>query len=201
MFDAIENYIESRLQRIKFNNTPLKVYRYGPNRDKGQTEYPCATFELIRFDVDYSRARPDGFYFDPSDKQVTLSLTKYQARGGNQTPSGPDYYTIKKYPIPTNVFYFINGFATRKDHINYLQFMLLQAFPPAYMPEIEGQYPLFSINELETQDDMSIPLFDLGGVLSVEGWWVERLSKTETAPSIKGFVWDMQDINGVDYEE
>jgi hypothetical protein len=191
MFEAVENFIENRLKRIKFNNTPVTIYRYGPDREKGETEYPCITFERIRFDVDYSRARPDGIYFEPSDEEATVTLTKYQARGGDLVRTGPDHYLIKKYPIPVNIFYFVNCFSTVKDHSDYMQFMVLQAFPPAYMPEIEGQYPLFSIQELEARDDLSIPLFDVGGVLSVEGVWLDRLSKEEIAPSIKGFSWNM----------
>lgn len=198
MFDPVENFIENQLKRIKFNNKSVKVYRYGPDRDKGQTEYPCITFERIRYDIDYTRAVPNGIYFDPSDKQATVNLTKYQARGGEQVRTGPDYYLVKKISIPINIFYYINTFATRKDHSDYMQFMLMQAFPPAYMPEIDGQYPLMSIHQMESTDDMSIPIFDTGGVLSVEGFWIERLTKEEVAPSIKGFNWDMRSLDEIE---
>jgi hypothetical protein len=195
MFDPVENFIEAQLKRIKFNNKSVTVYRYGPDREKGQTQYPCITFERMRYDVDYSRAIPDGIYFEPSDKQTTVTLTKYQARGGALQRTGPDHYFVKKVPIPVNIIYYINTFATRKDHSDYMQFMLMQAFPPAYMPEIDGQYPLISIHQMESQDDMSVPMFDTGGVLSVEGFWIERLSKEVVAPSIKGFNWGMNNLD------
>lgn len=194
-FDPIEDFLEARLQKIIFNNTSVTVYRYGPNREKGQTIYPCVTFERMRFDIDYTRARPADFYFEASDELATVTLTKYQTRGGELTRTGPDFYYIKKYPIPINIYYYINAFATSRDHINYLQFALMQSFPPAYMPELEGQYPMFSLQELDYRDDMSIPLYDVGGVLSIEGIWIERLGKEEIAPSIKGFNWNMLDIN------
>lgn len=186
----IEDFIEARLQKIIHNNEPLRVLRYGPDRDKGKTRYPLVTFERIRYDIDYTRAAPDFTYFEPSVETETIQLEDWQARGGEKERTGPVSYAVKKYPIPVNLFYYLNSFSSDKDQSDFLQFHIMQAFPPAYMPEISGQNPMFSLSQMDSHDDMAIPLFEAGGVLSVEGVWMERLSNETVAP-IKTINWEV----------
>lgn len=186
MFDIVEEYIYQRLRRIIHNDRPIMVYRYEPHRDKGNPEYPCISFERARFDIDYTRAKPEGIYFEGSERLSVIRLNPLQSGGaGYEEREGPDYYTIKPYPTPINIFYYLSCYATEKSHADYMQMMMLQAFPPGFMPDIAGQTPLMSLSQIEGHDDLSVPMFEVDCVLSVEGIWVERLVPQKTVPSIK----------------
>lgn len=174
------------------------VYRYEPHREKGTPEYPCISFERARFDIDYTRARPEGIYFEASERRSVIRLNPLQSGSeGYEERQGPDYYTIKPYPAPINIFYYLSCYATEKSHADYIQLMLPQAFPPGFMPDIEGQSPLMSLSRIEGRDDLSVPMFEADCVLSVEGIWVERLVSKKTVPSIKvpGLKLDIRETN------
>lgn len=198
MFEIVEEYIYQRLRRIIHNDRPIMVYRYEPHRDKGMPEYPCISFERSRFDIDYTRSRPGGIIFEPSDRLSVISLTPAQAcSSGRKEMEGPDYYTIKPYPVPLNIFYYIACYATQKAHADYVQIMLAQAFPPGFMPDIGGQAPLMSLSQVENRDDLSIPMFEVDCVLSVEGIWVERIVPKQTVPSIKAIGVGVEPVEGI----
>lgn len=186
MFEIVEEFIYQRLRRIAHNDRPIAVYRYEPHREKGKPEYPCIAFERSRYDIDYSRARPDGIIFEPSEELNIIRLNPLQTGSGAfEERTGPAYYRVKPYPVAINIFYYLNVLATEKDHADYLQLMLVQAFPPGYMPDIAGQSPLMSLSRIESRDDLSVPLFEVDCVLAVEGIWIERIVPTKTVPSIK----------------
>lgn len=164
------------------------VYRYEPHRDKGKPEYPCISFERARFDIDYSRARPEGIVFEPSEERSVINLNPSQSGTGEyEQREGPDSYRIKPYPVAINIFYYLSALATEKEHADYIQIMLLQAFPPGLMPNIAGQSPLLSLSQIESRDELAVPMFEIDCVLAVEGIWVERIVPKQTVPSIKGF--------------
>ena len=186
MFEIVEEYIYQRLRRIIHNDRPITVYRYEPHRDKGNPEYPCISFERARFDIDYTRAKPDGIYFEACERLSVINLNPSQSvRGEFEERHGPDCYTIKAYPMPINIFYYLTCYATEKSHADYIQMSLPQAFPQGFMPDIGGQSPLMSLSQIEGRDDLSVPMFEVDCVLSVEGIWVERLVPRRTVPAIR----------------
>jgi hypothetical protein len=109
--------------------------------------------------------------------------------GPPESRVGPVKYTIKPYPTPITIFYHVHSLASKKLHANNLQLGLIQAFPPGYQPNIEGQYPLVMVSDIENMDQLDAPLFESVISLSVGSIWIDRLDG-----------YDVDSIRFIDFE-
>lgn len=198
MLETLDKWLETRLGKITHNDVPVKVYKYWPNREKGEERFPCFAFERMYVRPDLTRARPAIEIAIPSEEETTIQVPIQMTRSISTPKTGPVRYTIRQFPTPITVFYHVHALATRKHHADQLQLGLLQAFPPGYSPTISGQHPLVCIGDVENMDDLDVPLFAAITSLSVGVIWIDRLESYEV-PSIQevDFVIEPEDDEGI----
>ena len=189
MIELVDKHIVGQLERIERYPDPngqpevMKVHPYEPDRDKGDSVYPCWVLQRLYYRIDKTRARPTHRVWTPSEEVQTIKLTPVQAMGGPAEFTGPVSWVEKPYPIPTNWVYEIRLLATQKGQIDVLEPMIIPAFPVGYQPNIDGQYPLFDLGDGHNLDQLEIPLFERRWLLTVGEIWME-LPQTATYGSI-----------------
>ena len=175
MLDKIDTWLYERLRKIQHNNAPIPVHAYGPDREKGEFKPPCIAFERMYIRIDSNKARPTSEVPVAQAETTTIVVPSRMTLGPPENRVGPVRYTIKPYPTPVTVFYHVHAFASKLNHANNLQLGLIQAFPPGYQPNIENQYPLVMVGDIENMDQLDAPLFESVISLSVGSIWIDRL--------------------------
>lgn len=194
MLDTLDTWMFNRLSKILHNGVPMKVYSYWPEREKGETQFPCLAFSRMYIRVDSHRARPAIEIAVASAAEMTIDVPPQMALATGVTATGPASYTIKPFPTPITVFYHVHALATKKSHADQLQLGLLQAFPPGLSPTIEGQHPVVITGDIENMDELDVPLFAAVTSLSIGTVWVDRLEAYDTA-SIQEIFFDIEPEN------
>ena len=181
MIELIDAHIKARLEIIQFDGESLRVYDYDPEREHGETQYPCAI--IIRHEVVMGTddARPDCVLYTASEEETEITVP-FLMGGGSLT--GPVSCTRKPYPIPIDVIYEIQARATNKSHATNLLESIIAVFPPGYMPEIGSQFPLFVRSENANFDELEKPLFISAFMMTVYDLWIDRF-EAETYQSIR----------------
>lgn len=172
MIQDIEEFIQSRLEKVKLGGQTIPVYTYIPEREKGQSEFPCYAFVRDMIEIREEDKRPDCELFIPSDEEVSITYD-------DETITGPDSYTWKPYPSPVDIYYEIYAIATTKSHYDNLVTLLIQTFPPGYIATINEQRILFSRIWNKNQDDLDIPLYWGITLLKASDVWLDRLEAEE----------------------
>lgn len=176
MLSEIDTHIETRLKKITFNDKPITVYGYIPEREKEKTVYPCLVYLRHEITIRKSDTRPDEWLKIAQDEQTTIELS---SSFGGGTISGPVLYTFKPYSTPIDILYEIVALSTKKSHNDYLLEKMFQAFPPGYTVKIGNHYPLFFYGKPIESDDLGLPLYKTSFLLDVTDVWLERLESEE----------------------
>lgn len=179
MISLIDQHIYSRLGAIKFNGKPIKVFPYIAERDHKEPVYPNYCVCRHRFFIREQDKRDGHYVYVPSDKQITIELPK--SLGGG-TMTGPESYLEKPYPTPIDLLYEVQTQATKPEHATWLWEMFMQAIPPEYSPNINGQCPLFYYEDVSNLDELDLPLFKTSIMLMVCDLWLERLESRLVKP-------------------
>lgn len=176
----IDDIIKERLGLIKLSLTSIKVYPYIPDREKGDTVYPCVAFQRLQHHIINSFRRPGQSIFIPSVEQQTIEIDRMMGGG---TVTGPVGYIRKPYPTPVTVTYEIHTLATRKDHAEYLLAAMLSAIPHDYTPQCSDmQTPQFVFDRPINLDDLVKPEFRTSYLYDVTPVWIDRLEAWDSAP-------------------
>ena len=175
----LDNLIENRLRWITFDAEPITVYTYIPDREKGDTVYPCIAFQRLMHRVIDEDQRSHIPFFIPSDEEQTIDVQAYM--GGGQI-TGPVSYTVKPWPTPVVVTYEIQTLATKKTHADYLLMAMLSAIPPDYSPSIGGCAPMFCHDKPIVLDDLAKPEFRTSYLYDVRPVWIDRIEAWSAAP-------------------
>jgi hypothetical protein len=180
MLAELDAYIAARLKKITFNDKPVTVYDYIPDRDKGNTLFPCMIYLRHEITIREHDKKPDDWLATPSQKTITVAQPG--ELGGGEV-SGPESYTFRPYSTPIDVHYEIGAIATQKDHHDHLLEGIFQAFPPGHTAKIGDHYPLFMHGRPITSDQLDLPIYRTTFLVTVTDIWIERL-ETEVHPSI-----------------
>lgn len=204
MIDNVDTFIKNRLELIQFNHAtavgtddddepiyygPIKVYSYLPEREKGETEYPCFAFLRAHVDIRENHMRPGQELFIPvtdgEDAQVTVDVPRLMGGG---TLTGYKMYTRKPYPTPVDLYYEIDTLTTDYEEHNWLTEMIYQLFPPGFQSNIPGinsaYYASFVIQKVLGADELEKPVFRSKYVLGVLDLWLDRVEHYP-APAIQ----------------
>lgn len=172
MIQDIDDFIKTRLEKVKIGGETIDVYPYIPEREKGQSVFPCYAFVRDRIEVREEDKRIDCELFIPSEVEATVVVD-------GETLTGVDSYTWKPYPTPIDIYYEIYCMATTRSHFNNLIQLFLQTFPPGYIATINEQRILFTHIWQKQQDDLDIPIFQGLTLLKASDIWVDRLEAEE----------------------
>jgi hypothetical protein len=187
----LDNLITARWQRIKYNGAPITVYPFLPDRDKGETKYPCVGFQRIIGGALISRDRRNQQIFIPSIENNTIQADRLMGGG---TVEGPVSYTMKPYPTPTSATYEFHALATDKEMADLMIQFMYQAVPPDFCPtvadvlEINGvertvyQKPVFIHDHPVNMNHLDKPKFRTMFLYHVAPIWIDRLEEFEVAP-------------------
>lgn len=172
MITDIDNFITQRLEKVKLGGTTIPVYPYIPEREKGESEFPCYAVCRDMIEIREEDKRPDCELMIPSVTQATIIVD-------GETLTGTDSYTWKPYPSPVDIYYEIHCMATKKAHYDNLVTLFIQTFPPGYIATINDQRILFSRVWNSNQDDLDIPLYHGVTLLKASDVWLDRLEAEE----------------------
>ncbi len=175
MITEVDSFVQERLEKVKFGDTPVTVYPYIPEREKGQSIFPCYAFIRDEIEIREDDKRPDCELFIPNETEVTVTIDPVSG----ETQTGTDGYTWKPYPSPVDIYYEIHCLATNKQHYDNLVALLIQTFPPGYIATINEQRVLFSRIWNKNQDDLDIPLYRGITLLKASDIWLDRLEAEE----------------------
>lgn len=181
MLAEIDDYIVSRLKKIRFNNKELDVYDYIPDRDKGIAQFPCVFYLHHELIVRARDKRPDEWISIPGGEIITV---EQPPEFGGGSFSGENYYTFKPFPTPVDLIYEIGAVSTKKTDHNRLVEAVFQAFPPGHTVKIGTQFPLFIHGKPIVSDSLDLPIFQTSFVMTVTDIWIDRLEE-ERHPSIR----------------
>lgn len=157
---------------VKLGGNTISVYPYIPEREKGESIFPCYTCCREMIEIREEDKRPDCELFIPSAETVTVQVD-------DEVLIGTDSYTWKPYPSPIDIYYEIHCMATNKSHYDNLAILLIQTFPPGYIATINDQRILFSRVWKSNQDDLDIPLYHGVTLLKASDVWLDRLEAEE----------------------
>ena len=172
MITDLETFIQQRLEKVKLGGEVIPVYPYIPDREKGQSNFPCYAFVRENIEIREEDKRPDCELFIPSEEEATVVVD-------DETLTGPDSYTWKPYQSPVDIYYEIYAIATERAHYEKLTTLLIQTFPPGYIAIINDQRILFSRVWNKSQDDLNIPLYWGTTLLKASDVWLDRLEAEE----------------------
>lgn len=181
MIELIDQHIEDRIKVILVDGQPVRVYPYDPERDAGETQYPCTAFIRQPIEVVEEDARPNCVLYTASAEETEINIPDIMGGG---TLVGPVSFTRKPYPVPVEVSYEIQAHATDKTHATNLIESLIAVFPPGYMPQIGSQFPLFVRSNETTFDELEKPLFISTFMLTIYDLWIDRF-EIETHQSMR----------------
>lgn len=172
----IDQFIVNRLSLIQVDGNPIPVLPYEPSRDKGHMIYPSATVTRVGFNEDTTRRRFGIETFTPSVEKKTIQLANGNVR------IVPDHYVANPYPGIFSLRYIIDIEAVVKEHSDMMLFMMCQAFPFGFEPNISGQYVYFRFTKPINKDELYKPLFKLSYLFDVDGVRINRLESYNIAP-------------------
>jgi len=188
MLELLDDHIKQRLEIVLHEGNPVKVFDYLPERELDEAEYPCYAFQQHELEIQAGDARPNCELFIPSQTTEEIEVQDYLG-GGNL--EGPDGYTWKPYPTPVSVIYEVQARATTRLHAKKLQEGILQAFPPGYQPEINGQPILFVYGRPIYMDSLDKPEYCIAFILTLHDVWIDRAEFAAFKP-IKTINFDME---------
>jgi hypothetical protein len=180
LLSDLDTFIIDQLKRIIFNGNPVTVYDYVPDRDKGDSIFPCLASIRHEVTVREKDVQPNAKIITPSSTMISATQT---AANGGETSSGPQSYVVTPYPTPVDVLYEIMAFATNKNDNTFLIEMIFQAFPPGFSTQIGDYYPVFMYGKPIVSDHLELPLYQTSYLLTVTDLWLDRLDSS-TLPSI-----------------
>ena len=172
MIQDVDDFIKTRLEKVKIGGQTINIYPYVPEREKGLSVFPCYAFVRDRIEIREEDKRIDCELFIPGDEEVTVVVD-------DEVLTGVDAYTWKPYPSPIDVYYEVYCMATTRAHFTTLTELLIQTFPPGYIATINEQRVLFSHVWQKQQDDLDIPLYTGLTLLKASDIWVDRLEAEE----------------------
>ena len=172
MISDVDDFIKQRLEMVKLGGVTIPVYTYIPEREKGETDFPCYAFCRESIEIREEDKHPDCDLFIPSEQQATVVVN-------GVTLTGTDTYAWKPYPSPVDVYYEVYCIATTKAHYDKLVELFIQTFPPGYIATINDQRILFSRIWNKPMDDLDIPIFRGITLLKASDIWLDRLEAEE----------------------
>lgn len=172
----IDEFIVDRLRLIAIDGVTLPVRPYEPARERDKNEYPFASVTRVGFKEDKARRRFGIETFTPKTTKKTIQLANGNVR---VVPTG---YDVRQYPGIYILRYIIDTEAVIKEHADTLLYMMDQAFPFGFEPNISGEYLLFDFTEPINKDELHKPLFKVSYLFDVYGVPIEKLESYEVTP-------------------
>ena len=208
MIESVTTHITNRLKKFKVGNVILNVYGPGPARDIGETAMPCIAVSYhLPPQIDYDLAMPHQDVFSPSVTTVATSIPDdgqiyndwiTENNNGLDTITGPESWTWSKYPTPVQLHYQLDLLASNLTHMTAMQTLMVEAFPPAYEPTINGYAVRFEpYGDQSILDDLENPLFRTVYRYVVSNVWIDRLTE-RTAVGITDATLDFETTDEID---
>lgn len=190
MIELIDQHIVNRIGIITFEGEPVRVYPNEPERDLGETQFPCVVVKRHEVVMGIEDARPNCVLYTASAEETEIDVPLNMG-GGSLT--GPVSYTRKPFPVPVDVVYEIQARSTNETDSKKLIESLFAVFPTGYMPQIGSQFPLFLHSEDTNLDELEKPLFIDAFLLTVCDLWIDRF-EAETYQSIRTIDFDAESL-------
>jgi hypothetical protein len=165
----IDSFIVDRLKLITIDEVSLPVLPYEPSRERGHTEYPCASVSRVGFEEDKARRRFGIEIMTPNTTKKVINLSNGNVR------IVPDGYTVMPYPGVYSIRYIIDTEAVKKEDADTLMIMMDQAFPFGFEPCISDQYVLFDFTKPIVKDELYKPVFKVSYLFDVHGVHISKL--------------------------
>lgn len=181
MIELVDQYIVNRISIITFEDAPIRVYGNEPEREHGETQYPCVVVKRHEVVIGSEEARPDSYLYTASEEETAIEVPLIMG-GGSLT--GPVTYIRKPYPVPVDIVYEVQARSTEKLHSTKLIEALIAVFPQGHMAQVGGQFPLFLHSDDTNLDELERPLFIDAFLLTVCDLWIDRF-EAETYQSIR----------------
>lgn len=190
MIAELDTYIVNKLQKIRFEGTPIRVLIDYPERQSGLAVYPCISVIRQEPSIYKGNSRYALNVWIPSDEQTSVVYD-------GETFTGPESFTVKPYPVAICVPYEIMIYTTQRNHADYLMEAIYKVIPPHSSASVAGQYPFFLYSGSSTFGDLDKPMYGLTFELEVRDIYVERY-ESNIIPSVKSITIDsgiVEDIN------
>lgn len=189
MIAELDTYIVNRLQKIRFEGSPIRVLMDYPEREAGKAIYPCVSVVRQEPSVYRGNSRYSLNVWIPSETESSVEFE-------GETFTGPDSYTVKPYPVAISIPYEIMIYTTQRNHADYLLEAIYKVIPPHSSATVAGQYPFFIYSGSSTFGDLDKPLYGMTFELEVRDIYVERYEST-VIPSLKSITVDSDIVEDI----